>query len=132
MHKTDRHALAPSSTRQLLRRTGLRATFAALIFLVGARALGAQQMPSPTQAADETLRPELDAITARGRMLAEYDQASWHGTDAVMALRPDQNLVRGYLARRRAELCGVAESVGERRRARRRLGPRMVAAKPRS
>jgi hypothetical protein len=48
-------------------------------------------------------RDELDAITTRGRWLAEYDQAAWHGTDAVMALRPNQQLVRGYLARRRSD-----------------------------
>jgi hypothetical protein len=48
------------------------------------------------------LRPELDAITTRGRLLAEYDQAAWHATDAVVALHPDQSAVRGYLARRSA------------------------------
>jgi hypothetical protein len=48
-------------------------------------------------------REELDAITARGRLLAEYDQAAWHATDAVMALRPSAQLVRGYLARRRSD-----------------------------
>jgi hypothetical protein len=52
---------------------------------------------------DESLRPELDAISARGRLLAAYDQAAWHGTDAVMALRPDSSAVTGYLARRRAD-----------------------------
>lgn len=31
---------------------------------------------------------ELAAITARGRMLADYDTASWHATDAVKALKP--------------------------------------------
>src|SRR5690349_15697711 len=28
---------------------------------------------------------ELAAITARGRMMAEYDVAAWHATDAVQA-----------------------------------------------
>ena len=68
--------------------------------LVGA---GAQQQPWSTDHQDESFRPELDAITARGRLLAEYDQAAWHATDAVMALHPDQSAVRGYLARRRAD-----------------------------
>jgi len=36
--------------------------------------------PSPAQ---------LAATTARGRMLAEYDVAAWHATDAVEALKPD-------------------------------------------
>ena len=63
----------------------------------------AQQLPWSTEHQDESFRPELDAITARGRLLAEYDRAAWHATDAVFALHPDQSAVRGYLARRRAD-----------------------------
>jgi hypothetical protein len=62
-----------------------------------------QQLPWSTEHQDESLRPELDAIAARGRLLAEYDRASWHATDALLALHPDQSAVRGYLARRRAD-----------------------------
>jgi hypothetical protein len=76
---------------------------AALLVLVAVHGARAQQVPLPTGPADESLRPELDAITARGRVLAAYDQAAWHGTDAVMALHPVDSLVRGYLARRRAD-----------------------------
>jgi hypothetical protein len=43
---------------------------------------------------------ELAAITARGRMLAEYDTASWHATDAVLALKPAQGAVKRYIARK--------------------------------
>jgi len=43
---------------------------------------------------------ELAAITARGRMLAEYDAASWHSTDAVIALKPAQGAVARYIARK--------------------------------
>jgi hypothetical protein len=43
---------------------------------------------------------ELAAITTRGRMLAEYDTASWHATDAVLALKPAQGAVRRYIARK--------------------------------
>jgi hypothetical protein len=43
---------------------------------------------------------ELTAITARGRMLAEYDVASWHATDAVVALKPAQGVVGTYIARK--------------------------------
>jgi hypothetical protein len=64
---------------------------------------GAQQPSWSTDHVDESLRPELDAISARGRMLAEYDQAAWHGTDAVMELRPDQSRMGGYLVRRRED-----------------------------
>ena len=73
-----------------------------LLVLTHASDAGAQQSWSADHV-DESLRPELDAISARGRLLAEYDQAAWHGTDAVLSLRPDSSLVRGYLARRRAD-----------------------------
>lgn len=43
---------------------------------------------------------ELAAITARGRMLAEYDNASWHATDAVLALKPAEGVVGRYIARK--------------------------------
>jgi hypothetical protein len=33
-------------------------------------------------------REQLAEITGRGRLLAEYDQAAWHATDAVMATHP--------------------------------------------
>jgi hypothetical protein len=77
----------------------------AACLLVAARphAIDAQPPSWSTEHVDETIRPELDAISARGRLLAEYDQAAWHGTDAVLALKPVDSLVRGYLARRRAD-----------------------------
>jgi hypothetical protein len=38
------------------------------------------------------LSPEqLAEISARGRMLAEYDEAAWHATDAVIATHPKQD-----------------------------------------
>jgi hypothetical protein len=43
---------------------------------------------------------ELAAITARGRLLADYDTASWHATDAVLALKPAQGTVGRYIARK--------------------------------
>ena len=48
-------------------------------------------------------RAELDSITARGWVLVEYDQAAWHGTDAVLALRPRDGTVQGYLARQQQD-----------------------------
>jgi len=36
----------------------------------------------------------LAGITARGRLLAAYDQAAWHATDALLALRPDSAVVQ--------------------------------------
>lgn len=41
---------------------------------------------------------DLAAITARGRMLAEYDVASWYATDAVVAMKPAQGVVGRYIA----------------------------------
>jgi hypothetical protein len=43
---------------------------------------------------------ELAAITSRGRMLADYDTASWHATDAVLALKPAEGAVGRYIARK--------------------------------
>ena len=46
--------------------------------------------------------PAWAGITARGRMLAEFDVAGWHGTDAVLAGNPDMRGITGYLARKTA------------------------------
>jgi len=51
----------------------------------------AETAPSPA---------ELKATTARGRMLAEYDVAAWHATDAVEALKPDHATAPLYLAKK--------------------------------
>lgn len=42
---------------------------------------------------------QLADITARGRALAAYDFAAWHGTDAVTALKPIPGTVTRYIAR---------------------------------
>jgi hypothetical protein len=44
--------------------------------------------------------PELRAITTRGKMLAEYDVASWHATDVVQDLKPEKDSTRYYVARK--------------------------------
>ena len=36
----------------------------------------------------------------RGKLLAEYDRAAWHATDAVMAMHPVVSQVREYIAER--------------------------------
>jgi hypothetical protein len=43
---------------------------------------------------------ELSAITQRGRALAEYDVAAWHSTDLVVALKPREGEISGYVARK--------------------------------
>ena len=45
-------------------------------------------------------KEELAAITERGRRLAEYDVAAWHGTDAVQALSPAEGSVTRFIARK--------------------------------
>jgi hypothetical protein len=51
-------------------------------------------------AADSPSQHELDAITERGRALVAYDQAAWHSTDAVLALKPRDGAVSHYIPRR--------------------------------
>jgi len=46
------------------------------------------------------LQTELDEITARGKMLYEYDVAARHSTDAVLALSPPEDSITGYVARK--------------------------------
>ena len=45
-------------------------------------------------------KSELAAISDRGRMLYEYDQAAWHATDAVVATNPPKDLIGRYIARK--------------------------------
>jgi hypothetical protein len=56
--------------------------------------IASPQLPRPPAAA------ELAAITARGRALAEYDQAAWHATDAVEAANPKTVEGQHYLAQK--------------------------------
>lgn len=46
---------------------------------------------------------ELDAITSRGRLLAEYDQAAWHSSDAVQALHPPTENLGRFIAQKGAD-----------------------------
>jgi hypothetical protein len=53
----------------------------------------AQRSPLPTEAG-------LMEIAERGRMLAEYDAAAWHSTDAVLALNSERLKGGHYVARK--------------------------------
>ena len=55
-----------------------------------------------TYAQQDTIPSDSDlaAITARGRMLYEYDQAAWHASDAVMATHPAKENLGRYIARK--------------------------------
>jgi len=70
-----------------------------LVLLIAAPAVGQEEKTeskTPTHA-------ELVATTARGRMLADYDVAAWHATDAVEALKPDHAAAPMYVARKVGE-----------------------------
>lgn len=56
-------------------------------------------VPTFAPGADAPSRAELDAITERGKVLAAYDQAAWHSTDAVLALKPRDGAVTLYIPR---------------------------------
>ena len=43
---------------------------------------------------------ELQAITARGKMLYEYDVAAWHATDVIQDLKPEKGSTRYYIAKK--------------------------------
>lgn len=64
-------------------------------------ALFAILLVAPPGTADQWGRPDqaaLDAVTERGRMLAQYDRAASYATDAVQATSPDNDKVRRYIA----------------------------------
>ena len=73
------------------------------LLLLPAPALAQQRPWSAEHLSHRIPREELDAISARGRELAGYDAAAWHGTDAVQALQPVQARVAGFVARRQAD-----------------------------
>jgi hypothetical protein len=62
------------------------------LVLVGSSILGQGNKPLTDS--------ELAAVTSRGRMLADYDIASWYATDAVQALKPAEGVVRRHIARK--------------------------------
>jgi hypothetical protein len=66
----------------------------AIALLVLSGATWAQKKEEAPTAAD------LKATAARGRLLAEYDVAAWHATDAVEALKPDHAAAPMYLAQK--------------------------------
>lgn len=57
-------------------------------------------LPAAAKKKDQPPDPAWAGITARGRMLAEYDVASWHATDTVLALNPAKGSTTGYIAKR--------------------------------
>lgn len=43
---------------------------------------------------------DLRAVTARGKILAEYDVAAWHATDVIQDLKPEKGGTRNYIAKK--------------------------------
>jgi hypothetical protein len=55
--------------------------------------------------------PVMADVTERGRALYEYDQAAWHGTDAVLATHPPKEFRPHYIAHKADERWTVAFGV---------------------
>jgi hypothetical protein len=53
-------------------------------------------------------KAELAAITERGRMLADYDFAAWHASDALQAVQPKAGSIVRYIAHKTKEGWTVA------------------------
>lgn len=68
----------------------------ALVIAVALISPAAEKRKKPSPA-------ELAEITARGRMLAEYDNAAWHASDAMMALKPEKGSIERYVGRKTDE-----------------------------
>ena len=66
--------------------------FVSTLLLLCAASIAQAQVDRPTDS-------QLADITARGRALAAYDFAAWHGTDAVTPLKPTPGTVTRYIAR---------------------------------
>jgi len=76
-----------------MKRLGLPVFFLAVCLIAAGKDKKAGKAGLPSAA-------ELRAITARGRMLEEYDVAAWHATDVVQDLKPAEGSTRYYIARK--------------------------------
>jgi hypothetical protein len=65
-----------------------------VVFLLLSSASGQRKEPGS--------EAELQAITERGRLLWEYDNAAWYSTDAVQAASPVEGRVQRYVGRKTA------------------------------
>ena len=63
----------------------MRTMLSILVLVSLCSAMAAAQKSPPLS------QEQLGEITTRGKMLAEYDQAAWHATDAVMATHPRED-----------------------------------------
>jgi hypothetical protein len=71
-----------------------------LVAITTLLAASATALADPPQSDGPPSRTELAAITERGRLLAEYDVAAWHGSDAAQAANPKAGSVVRWVARK--------------------------------
>lgn len=71
----------------------IRAALLLVLINVTDSFLRSQEVTAPT-------KEDLAAITARGRMLYEYDQAAWHASDAVQMANPKNVEGQRYIAKK--------------------------------
>ena len=72
----------------------------ATAFLAAAAAVAMTATAAMAQEAARPTKEELDAITERGRMLYEYDQAAWHASDAVQTANPSTVAGQRYIGKK--------------------------------
>jgi hypothetical protein len=80
------------STLAFARRPNRSLPLAAAFFFFLCASIARAQPERPTES-------QLTDITTRGRALAGYDFAAWHGGDAVTALKPANGTITRYVAR---------------------------------
>ena len=74
----------------------MKLTILTLTLVLFASVAMAQRTSPPSKA-------ELAQVTERGRQLAQYDVAAWYATDAVVATKPEEGLVKRYIAKKEGE-----------------------------
>jgi hypothetical protein len=92
-------AYNPAKRTSMKSRTPITLT---LTLAAAALAILAPAQPAAKPADAVPSNHELAAITQRGTMLAAYDQAAWHATDAVQLTHPPAGKVVRYIARQTA------------------------------
>ena len=81
----------------------IRTRLPLVIALATLSALSAWSQSAPKSSeAPKPTDQELAAITQRGTVLAAYDQAAWHATNAVQLTHPPAGQVQRYIARQTA------------------------------
>jgi hypothetical protein len=83
-----------------LRLTSIPGEFLMLTSVTTLLILACAGLDIPPERKEPPANGELAAITERGKLLAAYDAAAWHASDALMAKNPPQGGVGRYIARK--------------------------------